>query len=288
METKLQQRVVENLLDQVETLKADAQMQGKVTFYGNPICPFAHRAWMAIVEKGVDHDFVLIPLSGELNKMKETGVEACPQWARGGKTLEEIQKIKDDYKTNVNSTGEVPTLGFNGQYIAEADVVSEFIHDAFPHKGPPLLPNDAFLRARTRHYLKILSGSSGVAALYGLLKNQDPTLDDKKIENVYKGLETFCKMASADGPFFLGEQISFADIMLAPFYDRFRFTLPAYRGVDLVPTDHEAHPWAARMSVWAKAIEATPSFQTTGSPKEVYVTGYCGYAGDRGPSTPGA
>jgi glutathione S-transferase len=266
----------------------DTNVEGKVTFYSNPICPFAHRAWMSLVQKGIDHEFVLIPLSGELNKMKAGGVEACPQWASTGKTLEEIQKIKDDYKANVNSTGEVPTLGIGGKFIAEADVVSEFIHDAFPQSGPALFPSNAFERASTRGYYKILSGSLGVMALYGLLKNQDPALDETKRDNVYKGLQKFCEMASADGPFFLGEQISFADMMLAPFFDRFRGTLPAFRGVELVPTDHEAYPWAKRLSVWATAIEANPSFQATILSQESYIAAYVGYAGDRGPSTLGA
>jgi len=34
-------------------------------FYGNPICPFAHRAWWAAKEKGVPLEFVHIPLGDE-------------------------------------------------------------------------------------------------------------------------------------------------------------------------------------------------------------------------------
>lgn len=286
MDAHLSERVITTHLDQIDELKQ--QNSGKPIFYGNPICPFAHRAWMTIVAKGVEHNFVLIPLSGELSKMQAGGVSACVQWENSGKTVEQIQKIKDDYKANVNSTGEVPTLVYPDQIISEADVVSEFLDDAYKNEGVSLFPADAFQRSKIRHYFKVLSGSLGVSACYGMLKNQDPAADAEKLEKLYRGLQRFCEMADEEGPFFLGKEICFADVMLAPFYDRFRYTLKTYRGVEFIPTDQAKYPWAARLLKWAKAVEETASFQATAQDKSLYINSYKSYAGDRGASKFGA
>ena len=267
-----------------------AAKEGKtnVVLYSNIACPFAHRSFMTLLEKGIGHDFVKIPLSGELKAIKANGVESVPGWKDSGLTGEQIQEIKDSYIATVNSTGEVPTLAMQSEgeadrIVREADVISEFLDDAFPESGTRLFPTDAFKRAQTRHYLKVLGGPSGVSGHYGCLMNQDPSKDEEKRAALYKGLATFCEMADADGPFFLGAHISFADVMLAPFFDRMRFVLPHYRGIEYIPSDGQVHPWAARIAAWAKAIESTPSFQQS-SYGEAAVPMYKGYAGDRGAS----
>ena len=223
--------------------------------------------------------------------MKNEGVVDFPAyspWYNSGKSYEEIQKIKDDYKANINSTGEVPTLVVDGNIIAEADVISEYLEDAFPTQGGSLMPVDAIQRSKVRHWLKVLANNSGVNAHYALLKNQEPSQDESKIKDFYKGLESFCRMASATGPFFLGEKISLADVMLAPFYDRFRHTLKFYRGVEYVPTDLEKFPWGVRAAAWAAAVENSASFQQSSSTPEHYIALYSGYAGGRGASTIGS
>jgi hypothetical protein len=92
-----------------------------------------------MLQKDIDHEFLLIPLSGELTKIKTNGPEACLPWSSTGKTYEEIQQIKDSYKADINATGEVPTLvcktSDGDKVISEADVVSEFLDDAFPESG---------------------------------------------------------------------------------------------------------------------------------------------------------
>merc|ERR1712194_993279 len=126
--------------------------------YTNPICPFAHRAWMTLLEKGIAFETVLVPLSGEIAKAKANGATSG-QWA--GKSFEELVAIKENYKKEINATGEVPTLVHDGNIITEADVVSEYIDDAFPAEGTPLFPKDALQRSKIRHMLKILSGANG-------------------------------------------------------------------------------------------------------------------------------
>jgi len=259
-----------------------------LTCYYSPRCPFARRALIALKEKDVEYEKVIIPLSGELNKFE--AAENPAEWGSGfagfakefeGKSYADVLKIKEDYKKNVNPTGEVPTLVFNGTPIAEADVCAEFISDAFPNQGTSLMPSDPVLRSKVRHYLKVLGGPGGVSGMYGLLKNQDPAQDAPKRDKVYGHFEKFVSLADAEGPYFLGKDFSLADLLLMPMWDQFRITLPHYRGVELIPTDTAAYPWAARMQAWAAAIQERDSFKefTQG---EGYIQLYATYPGARG------
>ena len=249
-------------------------------------CPFARRAWLTMIEKGIPHTLVTIPLMGQL-KAYQSGrnLDTMAQWYPG-KSIEEVVQIKEDYKRDVNPTGQVPTVVVDGNIVTEADVASEYLDDRFPDAGTRLMPQDALARARTRHFLKVLFDDNGVDAYYGLLKNQDPAKDEAYRARVYKGLAAFCGMADATGPFFLGARFSFADAMLAPMWDQFRYLLPHYRGVEFCPTGADAAScaWAPRFARWAAAVEARPSFAQLARGKEAYVASYAGYAGARGAS----
>jgi len=240
---------------------------------------------MTMLEKGIPHTQVTIPLSGQL-KAYQAGrnLDTMAKWYPG-KTVEEVIAIKEEYKATINPTGEVPTVVVDGNIVTEADVASEFLDDRFPDVGPRLLPQDALARARMRHFLKVLGGGNGVSAMYGLLKNQDPAKDEAYRAKLYKGLAAFAGMADATGPYFHGGQFGFADAMLAPMYDQFRYILQHYRGVDFIPAaGTPGCEWAPRMARWAAAVEARPSFTQLSRGKDAYVAAYVGYANERGVS----
>jgi len=256
----------------------------KVTLYTNPICPFAHRAWLTLVEKGVAFDVVHIPLSGEIKTFKATG-KTLGVWA--SKTPEEVETIKENYKKEINSTGEVPTITYGDAIITEADVCSEFVNDAFPHTGTALFPEDPVERAYVRRMFKVLSGGDGVMALYGFLKNQDPDKDQAFAAKIYKHHAKFAELADKQGPFFSGATPGFYDLMLAPFYFRFSILLGHYRHFDYIPKNNDDFAWVARLQAWAAAMDALPSLQQTkGTTPEDLIRfyGLAGYPGERGVS----
>lgn len=252
----------------------------KIVLYTNKGCPFARRGWIAAIEKNLKFETHLIPLSGHL-KLLESG-KPLLGLGYGDVTLAEMQKIKADYKASVNATGEVPTVVVDGDIVTEADVVVEFLADAFPDSGEALVPSDPLLRSKVRHIQKVMNGALGSNAMYGLLMNQDPAKDQELVTKVHRGMETFAKLADEEGPYFLGKQISTADVMLMPMYDQFRFCLPYWRGVELIPDDK---PWASRMARWGAAVEQRKSFTELSLGKELYESAYAGYAGARGQST---
>lgn len=262
-------------------VKSTAQ---RLTLYTNPICPFAHRTWLTLVEKGVAFDQVLIPLSGEVKAFKASG-KTSGVWA--SKTPEEVETIKENYKKEINSTGEVPTITYGDAIITEADVCSEFVNDAFPHTGTALFPENSAQRAYVRRMYKVLSGGDGVMALYGFLKNQDPAKDEAFVAKIYKHHAKFAELADEQGPFFSGSTPGFYDLMLAPFYFRFSILLGHYRHFDYIPKNKDDFVWVARLQAWAAAMDALPSLQQTkgATPEDlIRFYGAAGYSGERGVS----
>lgn len=259
------------------------------TLWANAGCPFARRGILAMELKGLADTttFRPIPLSGQLKAMQENGLEAVPSLAKlfPGKTAEEIVQIKEDYKRDVNPTGEVPSLTTpEGHVVSEADVVAEYLEDAFPALGASLKPkDDALAQSKIRHYIKIMNADNGVRAMYGVLMNQDPEKDAEIAGKMHKGLSEFARLADNDGPFFLGDAVSLADVMLMPFFDQFRHILPHYRGVDMIPSGaDDKFPWAPRLRKWAEAVDANAAFQKSRVDAQQVIAGYVGYAGARG------
>ena len=249
--------------------------QPKLTVYSNLICPFDHRSRVALHAKGLEYEFVQIPLSVELAKMKDEGVDSCINWKNSGKTIDELVSLKESYKVNYNPGGEVPTLVIDDRNIVrESDVVVEFLDDMFPERGAKLLPSDPYQRANSRNMMKIIGRNNGISLLYKALNNRDCTKDEELRDSLYKFFAKFCDLADDTGPYFLGENLSIVDIMLGPFYIRFLEVLFYFRGIDLVPTDEKLYPWATRMRSWGSAITGNKSFQDTMSTREHYIEAY--------------
>ena len=99
-------------------------------------------------------------------KRLESG-QALATWP--GKTHADLVAIKEDYKKNINATGEVPTIRVGDVIVTESDVATEFLDDAFPASGTKLLPQDPVQRARSGAF-KYLSDGLGFAFWSGAFK----------------------------------------------------------------------------------------------------------------------
>ena len=124
--------------------------------------------------------------------------------------------------------------------------------------------------------MKIIGPTIG--NLYGLLKNQDASKDDDMIDSIHSKLKKIMSLADEKGPYLLGNEVSYVDIMLMPFYDRFRNLLPHYRNRELFLSRD------ARWQKWADAVTSRENFKKTSQPKEFLIEAYAGYAGARGQS----
>ena len=80
-------------------------MKKALVLYSHPTCPFAHRAHMTLLEKGLEFDYKLIPLSSELQRIESKGVSSAFAWKDSGLSYQDLLKIKTDYKATINPTG---------------------------------------------------------------------------------------------------------------------------------------------------------------------------------------
>lgn len=168
------------------------------------------------------------------------------------------QQFQDTYRTK-NPMAQVPTLEVeeNGQIrrLGQSMAILEWLEERYP--AMPLLPTDAFLRARTRQLAEVIN--SGIQpfqnlSVLKLVKNElhgdDQAFARRFIE---KGLAAFDELSEeVGGTFSVGDAPTLADALLIPqLYGSRRF------GVDLspfprlleiearclaLPTFHAAHP----------------------------------------------
>ena len=109
-------------------------------------------------------------------------------------------------------------------------------------------------------------------AFYRYLQAQEP---DKQVEHATELRNEISKLVNAadpQGPFFLGNAISFVDIQFAPWVIRMRRVLTPYRGW---PLPEEGSRWAR----WVDVIERNESVKATTSTDELYLDSYERYAG---------
>lgn len=164
--------------------------------YGANVCPFVHRARLALAEKGLSYEYVAIDL-----------------------------RNKPDWYDSVLPTGKVPLLEHQGHRIPESAVVCEYLEDAFPQ--PPLMPADPGGRASVRLWIAWASENL-VPLYYRLLKEQDESKHAEHKEALTSALEHL-DSALDKGPWLAGEQLTLADLGIYPWFERWQ-VLEQYRG----------------------------------------------------------
>ena len=196
--------------------------------YGADVCPFVHRARLALAEKGLEHEYVAIDL-----------------------------RNKPDWYHEVLPTGKVPLLEHQGNRIWESHVVCEYLEDAFPQK--PLLPQDPGQRAQVRIWIDWVSNSL-IPPFYKLLMAQEEEARTEHRETALKALEKLEAECFQDSEWMLGDSLSLVDIETYPWFERWP-VIEHYRGLAVPPRFKKLHRWIETMKkreqVKAIALEAS-------------------------------
>ncbi|KAM0746344.1 hypothetical protein T439DRAFT_329794 [Meredithblackwellia eburnea MCA 4105] len=164
----------------------------QLTLYSAKICPWAQRSTLAVQEVGATYNHVEIDLKNK------------PEW----------------YASKVNPASKVPVIQVgddkSGVKVPESHVILELIADLFKDSNKSILPETPLARAEARYFIErfnqiVWTPFTGV-------------LWQKKVENlplVLDGLKEIQELLKRhEGPFFLGEKISIADLGVAPFVGR--------------------------------------------------------------------
>ncbi|KAF9556784.1 hypothetical protein CPC08DRAFT_641089 [Agrocybe pediades] len=168
-------------------------MPEQITLYTAKICPWAHRAELALKESKLPYKRYEIDLTNK------------PEW----------------YAPTVNPASKVPAVAYGGpdvspdtpspesQKIAESGVLLEFFADLSTEVA--LLPKDPVLRAKARFFIE--TASPKVAGAFGgaLHRGEDP-------ENFLSAIEVVQSLLPAEG-YAIGEW-SIADAAITPFFAR--------------------------------------------------------------------
>ncbi|KAE8339898.1 hypothetical protein BDV24DRAFT_152481 [Aspergillus arachidicola] len=140
--------------------------------------------------------------------------------------------------------------------------------------GPPLLPpGDAKLRAHCRLWADFINRNI-VPNFYRVLQEQDEQKQISNAQELKNAFATLVNAADSQGPFFLGANISFVDVQVAPWIIRLNRVLKPYRGW---PDPDAGSRWGA----WVNAIEANEHVKATTSDDELYIDSYERYAQNR-------
>ncbi|KAB8258255.1 hypothetical protein BDV32DRAFT_139783 [Aspergillus pseudonomiae] len=140
--------------------------------------------------------------------------------------------------------------------------------------GPPLLPpGDAKLRAHCRLWADFINRKI-VPNFYRVLQEQDQQKQISNAQELKDAFTTLVNAADTQGPFFLGANMSFVDVQVAPWIIRLHRVLKPYRGW---PDPDAGSRWGA----WVNAIEVNEHVKATTSDDELYFDSYERYAQNR-------
>jgi RNA polymerase-associated protein len=152
-----------------------------MNLYSGTTDPFSHRCRIVLFEKGMDFQVVDVDL---FNKPEDIAV--------------------------TNPYGRVPVLVDRDLVLYEANIITEYIDERFPH--PQLMPPDPLMRARARQLLQTLELEL-FSHIEALEKNQKGV--DKPRAHVRDQLTQLAPIF-AKQKFMLGDEFSMLDVAIAP------------------------------------------------------------------------
>ena len=179
---------------------------GKLQLFSSWFCPFAQRAWIALVEKQLLFDL------HEIDPYNKT-----PEFLA------------------INPRGLVPVIMQpDGRSVFESYVCIEYADELKPD-FKPLLPKDTWERAHVRTWCDYISKRI-VPLFYKLLMNQEAE-ETKSLRDTYlANIATLSSAVHNEGPYFMGPELGIVDIMVIPFLLRTELVLNAYTDTQLPNT----------------------------------------------------
>jgi glutathione S-transferase len=153
--------------------------------YGFNVSNYFNMVKMALLEKGVDYEFV------------------------------DTRPSQEGSYLAISPMGKVPCLETSEGFITETDVIFDYLEDL--GQGTPLMPTDAFGKAKVRElvkqielYIELPARTCFAEAFFGG-KVSDET-KEKARENLVKGIDCL-KRTAKFGPYVAGDTFTYADIM---------------------------------------------------------------------------
>ncbi|KAF9912628.1 hypothetical protein EC991_010054 [Linnemannia zychae] len=225
----------------------------KLTIYNNIACPYANRVLIALQETKQEHELVFIDLK-------------TPR--------------PESYLKEVNPYGEVPALKtVDGDVILESLIIAEYLADLNPEAG--LLSKDPLQRAQSRYLIQHWTSRTQPAIAKASLALDSPTEEAAALDLAVAELEKVDALlrkvnTTKEGPYFLGDQFSYADLALAPFLAR-GYLATAFHEESIQKAFDErlkANKNLQRFLAWREAVVERPSVLKSTPSKEVVIDAF--------------
>ena len=209
-----------------------------IKIYSSARCPYAQRTRMLMIEKEIPFELTEVDL-----------------------------RNKPDWFLAVSPYGKVPVIVDDGQTIYESAIINEYLDEKY--KSIPMMPEEPVERAKARIWMdyctnKYLTLSRKLLVDHGNEELQ--TENKKKMKESLIYIEKECFEKNANGPFWLGDNISLVDLHYAPFFERFG----AFKELFGVEWPEEC----IKISDWWSAIQKRDSYKMTVLPTEEHVDLY--------------
>ena len=209
-----------------------------IKIYSSARCPYAQRTRMLMIEKEIPFELTEVDL-----------------------------RNKPDWFLAVSPYGKVPVIVDDGQTIYESAIINEYLDEKY--KSIPMMPEEPVERAKARIWMdyctnKYLTLSRKLLVDHGNEELQ--TENKKKMKESLLYIEKECFEKNANGPFWLGNNISLVDLHYAPFFERFG----AFKELFGVEWPEEC----IKISDWWSAIQKRDSYKMTVLPTEEHVDLY--------------
>ena len=199
-----------------------AQPSQPVTLVSHLLCPYVQRAAIALGEKGVPFERVVIDLANK------------PQWFLDISPLGKVPLLKVQRADGTEAV------------LFESNVICEYLEETQP--GARLHPEDPLTRAEHRAWMEF--GSAILSDLWGYETTQDAKVFEQKRLALVAKFERV-EAALGAGPYFAGKDFSLVDAVFAP----------VFRYFEVFDTLIDSRIFAAlpRVDAWRKALAARPS-----------------------------
>jgi len=200
-------------------------------------CPFAQRAWIAMLARKVEFEYI------EQNPYNKT-----PEWMA------------------ISPTGLVPVIVHGGDRIYESGICIEYIDEAFK-TDVSLLPKDPFKRAYARIWGMFLD-KKVIPHFYAMITKKTKEEQEEAKEKFLEGLKEFIKAMSPDQTYFQQDTLGYVDIMLAPYAQRLPI-VKHFSGFEIPDT-----PEFERYHKWWNTVKKHPSCAATFQDMEKLIGAY--------------
>ena len=205
-------------------------------------CPFAQRAWIALLYRHIEFEYV-----------EQDPYNMTPEWLA------------------INPRGLVPTIVHNGKSVYDSQICMEYIDEAWPGGNNALLPRDPYERALVRMWSDHISKKI-VPPFYALLMKETEKERQESKDAILDNILLLTEVMSVDGPFFLGKDFGMVDIMLVPWAIRIPVLLKTMRNFE-IPNDAKF----ARYHRWWNAVKELEAVKKTVQPQDKLMDKYQRY-----------